>query len=40
LRTGKLHEYFTVPDLFEEFFAITVRREFQHPLVRTLLHRT
>jgi LysR family transcriptional activator of nhaA len=40
LRTGKLHEYCTVPDLFEEFFAITVRREFQHPLVRTLLHRT
>jgi LysR family transcriptional activator of nhaA len=40
LRTGKLHEYCAVPDLYEEFFAITVRRQFQHPLVRAALHRS
>lgn len=37
LRSGKLHEYCTVPDLFEEFFAVSVRRQYQHPLVRTML---
>lgn len=40
LRTGRLHEYAAVPGLFEEFFAITVRRQYQHPLVRALLHRS
>ncbi|HYW30558.1 MAG TPA: LysR family transcriptional regulator [Gemmatimonas sp.] len=39
LRTGRLHEYCAVPGLYEEFFAVTVRRQFQHPLVKTLLHR-
>lgn len=39
LRRGTLHEYCSVPDLFEEFFAVTVRRQFVHPLVRSLLHR-
>jgi LysR family transcriptional activator of nhaA len=40
LRTGRLHEYAAVPGLFEEFFAVSVRRQYQHPLVRALLHRT
>ena len=40
LRTGRLHEYAAVPGLFEEFFAVSVRRQFQHPLVRALLHRS
>lgn len=39
LRRGTLHEYSAVPDLYEEFFAVTVRRQFVHPLVRSLLHR-
>jgi LysR family transcriptional activator of nhaA len=39
LRTGRLHEYSAVPDLFEEFFAISVRRQYQHPLLRALLTR-
>jgi LysR family transcriptional activator of nhaA len=39
LRRGTLHEYCAVPDLYEEFFAVTVRRQFVHPLVRSLLHR-
>jgi LysR family transcriptional activator of nhaA len=39
LRTGRLHEYCLVPGLYEEFFAVSVRRQFQHPLVRSLLHR-
>ena len=39
LRSGRLHEYHVIPDLFEDFYAVTVRRQFQHPLVRELLHR-
>jgi hypothetical protein len=26
-----------VPNLYEEFFAVTVRRQYQHPLVPPLL---
>ena len=37
LHTGRLHEYCAVPDLFEEFFAISMRRQYQHPLLRVLL---
>lgn len=40
LKSGKLHEYCTVPDLYEEFFAVSVRRQYQHPLVRTMLDRS
>lgn len=39
LRRGTLHEYCAVPDLYEEFFAVTVRRQFAPPLVRSLLER-
>ncbi|MBA3853082.1 MAG: LysR family transcriptional regulator [Gemmatimonas sp.] len=39
LRRGTLHEYCAVPDLYEEFFAVTVRRQFASPLLRTLLDR-
>lgn len=39
LKSGRLHEYCAVPDLYEEFFAVTVRRQYQHPLVRAALHR-
>lgn len=39
LKSGHLHEYCAVPDLYEEFFAVTVRRQYQHPLVRAALHR-
>lgn len=39
LRSGRLHEYCVVPGLAEEFFAVSMRRQFQHPLVRELLHR-
>ncbi len=39
LKRGTLHEYCAVPDLYEEFFAVTVRRQFAHPLLRTLLDR-
>ncbi len=37
LRSGALEEYATVPHLHEEFYAISVRRQYQHPLVRPLL---
>jgi len=40
LKSGKLHEYCAVPDLYEEFFAVSVRRQYQHPLVRAMLDRT
>lgn len=40
LKSGKLHEYCTVPDLYEEFFAVSVRRQYQHPLVRAMLDRS
>jgi LysR family transcriptional activator of nhaA len=39
LRTGVLVEYCVVPQLFEDFYAITVRRHFQSPILRTLLKR-
>lgn len=40
LRARKLHEYCAVPGLHEEFFAVSMRRQFQHPLVRELLQRS
>jgi len=39
LRDGVLREHCVVPGLFETFYAITVERHFQHPLLRTLLAR-
>lgn len=39
LRSGALHEYCEVPDLFETFYAITIERRYPHPLVRSLLSR-
>lgn len=39
LSSGTLFEYCVVPSLFETFYAITVERHYQHPLVRTLLAR-
>lgn len=39
LSNGTLFEYCVVPSLFETFYAITVERHYQHPLVRTLLAR-
>jgi len=39
LRSGVLVEYCVVPQLFEDFYAITVKRHFQSPIVRSLLKR-
>jgi len=39
LRSGALEEYAAVPNLYEEFYAISVRRQYQHPLVPPLLER-
>lgn len=39
LRDGRLQEYCPVPDLYEEFYAISVTRQYQPPLLRTLLAR-
>lgn len=39
LRAGLLREYCVVPGLFENFYAITVERHFQHPRIQALLAR-
>jgi LysR family transcriptional regulator, transcriptional activator of nhaA len=39
LRSGLLSEYCVVPDLYENFYAITVQRRFEPPLLKTLLQR-
>jgi LysR family transcriptional activator of nhaA len=39
LREGRLEEYCQLPNLFESFFAISIKRHYQHPLLKTLLGR-
>lgn len=39
LRSGVLKELCVVPGLFETFYAVTVERQYQHPLTRDLLAR-
>ena len=39
LRSGRLAEYCVVPDLYESFYAITVQRHFEPPLLKELLQR-
>ncbi|MEO8195137.1 MAG: LysR substrate-binding domain-containing protein [Thermoanaerobaculia bacterium] len=39
LREGVVHELCVVPDIAETFYAITLERRFQHPLVGSLLAR-
>ena len=39
LRSGRLVEYAVVPELSETFYAITVQRHFEPPLLRELLKR-
>lgn len=39
LRLGVLVEYCVVPQLFEDFYAITVKRHFRSPILRSLLKR-
>lgn len=39
LRSGVLREHCVVSGLFETFYAITIDRHFQHPLVKVLLER-
>lgn len=39
LRSGRLVEYGVVPDLYENFYAISVKRHFEAPLLKALLKR-
>jgi LysR family transcriptional activator of nhaA len=39
LRSGLLEEYCIVPNLYEDFYAITVQRHFEPPLLTSLLKR-
>lgn len=40
LRSGRLVEYGVVPDLYETFYAISIKRHFEPPLLQALLQRT
>lgn len=40
IRDGRLQEYCRVPGLFEHFYAITVKRHYQHGLLKTLFARS
>lgn len=40
LKSGRLVQYAVVPDLFENFYAITLQRRFEPPLLRELLARS
>jgi LysR family transcriptional activator of nhaA len=40
LASGRLVEYGVVPDLHEDFYAITVQRHFEPPLLKSLLRRS
>ena len=40
LRSGRLLQYCVVPQLHENFYAITVQRHFEPPLLKALLKRT
>lgn len=39
LKQGVLQEYCQLPNLFEDFYAIIVKRRYQHPLIASLLKR-
>ena len=40
LRDGTLQEYCRLPSLWENFFAINVKRQYQHPLIEGLFERS
>ena len=40
LRSGELKEFYRLPRLYENFYAITIKRHFQHPMLRQLLQRS
>jgi LysR family transcriptional activator of nhaA len=40
LKAATLKEYCAVPGIYESFYAIVVQRQYQHPLLRTLLGRS
>ena len=40
LRAGRLVEHAVVPDLFENFYGVTVQRRYEAPLVQSLLTRS
>ena len=40
LRNGSLQEYCRLPNLWENFFAINVKRQYQHPLIDGLFERS
>lgn len=40
IHSGRLRECCVVPDLFEEFHAVTIARRYAHPLIQLLLERS
>ncbi len=39
ISSGVLEEYCALPNLYEDFFAISIKRQYQHPLLKGLLAR-
>ena len=39
LRSGRLVELAVVPDLYENFYAVSIQRRYESPLIRSLLAR-
>lgn len=39
LNSGQLKRYLSLPNVFEQFYAITLKRPFEHPMVAKLLQR-
>ena len=39
LRSGQLVELAVVPDLYENFYAVSIQRRYESPLIRSLLAR-
>jgi len=37
LRNGELKDYGALPGVFEEFYAIRIRRQFESPVLRELM---
>ena len=40
MRSGTLADYGALPGVFEEFYAISIRRQFESPALRELLLQT
>lgn len=40
LKSGRLEEYYVLPSIHENFYATTIKRRYQHPVLKALLRRS